>query len=134
MIQFKVERKYLKSEYTIGNLYYKTDQDWIWLCNTMEPPVKDNSKDTAIPTGQYKFILTFSPEFKTRVPLILNVPGRTAIEWHYGNYPKDTLGCLLVGINTNIGELHSSYVIFKQIMEILQANKQAEYDVLYTQI
>jgi hypothetical protein len=134
MIHFKVERKYLKAGYTIGNLFYKIDQDWIWLCNTMEPPVGTNQHGEAIPTGFYKLIVNYSPKLETRAPRLLNVPERTDILWHWGNYPKDTIGCLLVGVNSDVGELHSSYVTFKQIMELLQANYQSEYEVLYTQI
>ena len=134
MIAFKVERKFLKDTYCIGNLYYKTNEDWIWICNTMEPPVKDNTENTAIPTGAYKFRLAFSPEFQTRVPLLENVPERTSIEIHWGNHPKDTLGCLLVGSNVSVGELTSSYVAWKQLMEIITSNYQPEYDILFTRV
>jgi hypothetical protein len=51
---------------------------------------------TAIPTGTYNVSLYDSPKHG-RVPLLHNVKGFDMIEIHVGNFPKDSLGCLLLG-------------------------------------
>lgn len=61
---------------------------------------------SCIPPGiyplKYKTYGRFYNRYKERfehqfVPLVCNVPGRSEILFHIGNYPKDTLGCVLVG-------------------------------------
>jgi hypothetical protein len=70
------------------------------FCFTLEPPVKlDASKPRAIPEGTYPLTIRWSAEFGKHVPHVENVPGFAAIEQHYGNFPKDTLGCTLVGLS-----------------------------------
>lgn len=65
---------------------------------TLEPPRRDPpNKPRAIPCGTYDVTWAFSPKHNRFVPLVENVPDFTGIEIHIGNYPKDTLGCLLVG-------------------------------------
>ena len=52
---------------------------------------------TAIPTGRYQVILSFSPHFKGILPEIKNVPGFTGVRIHGGNRSTDTEGCLITG-------------------------------------
>ena len=68
------------------------------LYNTLEPA-------NCIPAGTYEVRLTWSPRFKRWLPEVMNVPGRTGIRIHAGNYPQNTKGCILVG------ELFSDYII-----------------------
>ena len=63
---------------------------------TLEPLVP-------IPVGTYQVNLRFSNKRQRMVPGILDVPGYTDIEIHWGNYPKDTEGCLLVGLTIGPG-------------------------------
>ena len=63
-----------------------------WFCSTLE------RTDVAIPAGFYPVTLTMSPRFGEVLPLIGNVVGRTGIRIHAGNYPRDTAGCILVGV------------------------------------
>lgn len=68
------------------------------FCYTLEPPVKtDGSKPRAIDCGVYPLTIRWSAEFGKHVPHVENVPGFTAVEQHWGNYPKDTKACTLVG-------------------------------------
>jgi hypothetical protein len=67
-------------------------------CYTLEPPVKtDGSKPRAIPAGTYPLTIRFSPRFQRLMPHVENVPGFEEIEIHWGNFPKDTEGCTLLG-------------------------------------
>ena len=69
------------------------------FCFTLEPPVKtDGSKPRAIPEGIFPLTIRWSVEFGKHVPHVENVPGFAAVEQHWGNYPKNTLACTLVGL------------------------------------
>jgi hypothetical protein len=83
---------------TIGNLYLNGE----WLCDTLELPYLNNQRSiSCIPEGQYKVRLRTAEESSSRNYLHLLVEGvkdRSYILVHIGNYPKDTRGCILVGI------------------------------------
>ena len=66
---------------------------------TLELPWKDNKKEVScIPSGYYTNVKQKTSEGRLGKRLdIPNVPGRTNILFHKGNYPKDTEGCILVG-------------------------------------
>lgn len=69
---------------------------------TLEPPPQPDAPPggngtVSIPAGTFKVTIRWSPRFNRLVPHVENVPGRTAIEWHPGNYPDDTDGCCLIG-------------------------------------
>jgi hypothetical protein len=70
--------------------------DQVFFCYTLELPVKDGLPGSAIPQGRYQVTTYPSPHFGRLMPLIL-VPGRSEIEIHFGNYPSDTRGCILLG-------------------------------------
>jgi hypothetical protein len=81
-----------------------------------------------IDAGIYKVVLTMSPHLGYICPEVLDVPGRTAIRWHIGNFPKDVLGCCVVG--TQVGEnlVSNSKVAFAALMAKLQGQDiTAEY-------
>jgi len=60
-------------------------------CYTLERP------EVQIPLGSYEIEIRYSPRFKRLLPHLLNVPGRSDILIHSGNWPRDTEGCILVG-------------------------------------
>lgn len=81
---------------TTGDLYI----DGAWFGFTLEDRVRTGPKvpgETAIPEGLYPLIITPSPKFKRRLPLLVNVPGFDGIRIHPGNSHEDTQGCILVG-------------------------------------
>lgn len=111
-MDLRIERKWKKDTYTIGNLYYKENDsdEWKFICNTLED--KDRGLDcmmseeeikakkvyaqTAIPTGKYKvFLKQVSPRFQYSswakpyggcVPRIMNVKSFSGVLFHPGNY------------------------------------------------
>ena len=63
----------------------------------MELPWIDNKRRiSCIPEGQYKAVKHVSPKFGDCL-WIKDVPNRSEILVHKGNYNKDTLGCILLG-------------------------------------
>ena len=134
-----LERKYKKSNYTIGNLYI----DGKFFCSTIEDKDRGlnssmteeqvrNKKvygETAIPTGNYTIDMnTVSPKFKNKswakpyggkLPRLMRVKGFEGVLIHVGNTIKDTLGCIIVGENKVKGQVINSTVTFNKLMKIL---------------
>lgn len=91
---------------------------------TRELPWYDNRKNlSCIPTGIYTCKRTNSPKFGETFE-ILNVPNRTNILFHQGNFIHDTQGCILVAekfeyIN-NAPIISESKIGFKEFMDLQQ--------------
>lgn len=67
------------------------------FCLTLERPWLNNEKEvSSIPPGEY---VADSAIFKSRYEsfLLRDVPGRTGIFVHKGNWITDSLGCILLG-------------------------------------
>ncbi len=130
MVNLKLDRKYFKEDYTIGDLFIGEK----WFSNTLEDKVRDYNNDgdlddsgegkipgyTAIPFGRYHVVVTHSPKFKRRLPLIQNVKGFEGIRIHAGNSPKDTEGCILVGENREKGKVFRSRYYETKLTELLR--------------
>lgn len=135
-------RKYRKEDYTIGDL----SSNGKVLCNVLED--KDRGLDsnmslseiqsikvkgkTAIPTGTYRILITYSSKFKRNMPLVCNVPGYDGIRIHPGNTAEDTEGCLLVGENKVVGKVINSRVTFNTIYKLLEDSIKAGNEVYIT--
>lgn len=74
---------------------------------------------TAIPSGTYRIIITYSQRFKKLLPILVNVPGFTGIRIHPGNDAVDTDGCLLPGITEDNGKVWNSRVAFEELYELI---------------
>ena len=70
------------------------------LCYTLELPWLDNQKGiSCIPEGEYEVVSRQTPssQFKYKHYHILDVPDRSWILIHGGNYHTQIKGCILVG-------------------------------------
>lgn len=119
-----------RKDYCIGKLYINGK----YFCDTLEDvdrglddsmtedEIKQSKikEQTAIPTGIYTVLLTYSPKYKRVMPLINNVKGYSGIRIHSGNSSKDTEGCLLVGKNTVVGRLTDSRNTYNALFKRLQ--------------
>lgn len=125
-----------KAKYTIGKLYIN-DQ---YFCDTLEDTDRGLTQsmteqqigskkvygETAIPTGTYRIIISYSNKFKKQMPLLLNVPGFAGIRIHSGNTEKDSLGCILVGKNKAVGKVLESRDTYSKLFSILQEVNKKE--------
>ena len=93
-MKITIQRKTLTPESTTGELFL----DAMYECVTLEPPtLEPPAKPRAIRAGTYFWEKRTSPHFGFETVWVLGVPDFVAIEIHPGNFPKDTLGCTLVG-------------------------------------
>lgn len=115
-------------DHTYGKLYI----NGTYFCETIEDEERAQKvmHETAIPKGTYKVILSFSPRFQQRMPLLLNVPNFTGIRIHYGTTDDSSSGCPIVGRTrgTYKGQpaVFESRVAFKALMERLNAADKKE--------
>ena len=128
-MEIRVKRIARKDGYTIGQM----SLNGVYFCDTLEDTdrglkstmsvdeilSKKRKGTTAIPTGKYDVILTFSPKFKRVLPLLLNVRGYEYIRIHHGNFPSSTDGCLLVGENKIKGQIINSRATLERLMSVL---------------
>lgn len=138
-MEIVIYRKWRKAEYTIGRMYL----DGVFFCNTLEDTDRGLMQSmsvgeimnvkiagrTAIPVGDYKLALTYSPRFKKIMPQVLNVKGFTGVRIHAGNTAKDTEGCPLVGDNTIKGALTNSRKRYTELLTKLQVNRNEDLNL-----
>lgn len=141
-MELKLIRRYKKHSYTIGDLYVNS----VWFSNTLEDAdrgLKDEMdldmiqalkkpNITAIPTGTYKVLITYSPRFKQRMPILMNVKGFDGIRIHSGNTHKDTSGCLLVGENKEKGKVLNSKITYTKLFNLINDALENNEEVIIT--
>jgi len=89
---------------------------------TLELPWRDNKpSESCIPIGRYVCRRVCSPKFGDTFE-ICDVPNRSNILYHYGNFYKDTRGCILLGDSVNIGteSICDSKKAFQRFMDALK--------------
>ena len=136
-MEWVVERKYKKEEYTVGRFYVNGEL----FCNSLED--KDRGLDqnmtlsqlkkmkvysqTAIPIGRYKVVSYYWAKHQKVYPMLLNVPAYTGILIHGGTSHKDTLGCILVGENKVKGGLIKCEPYVRKLTQmLLECEKRGE--------
>lgn len=84
---------------TTGSLQFFEGDDRIVECKTLELPWRDNQRNiSCIPKGEYQVMKHYSPRYGYTFWL-KDVPNRSEILIHQGNYNRDTQGCILPGSN-----------------------------------
>jgi len=91
----KLIRKKQDNTQTTGEFWFENKR----IAYTLELPWKDNQRRVScIPTGIYEVIAHNAPNYpKATSYWLQNVPNRSEILIHYGNFHKDTKGCILPG-------------------------------------
>lgn len=136
-MELVLERKWYRDTYTIGKL----SVNGVVVCDTLEDKDRGLHQnmslneinrikvygETAIPKGRYYIDMdTVSQKFKNRVwakpyggklPRLLSVPGWSGVLIHVLNSPEDSLGCIGVGQNKEVGKILNSTVTFYMLMD-----------------
>lgn len=101
----KLTRKEFLDKQTLGRLSLEDHLgEVLYECYTLELPWKDNErKVSCIPKGTYKVVPRWSSKFKHHFH-VLDVPNRSYILIHVGNFYTDIEGCILVG--TGIADIN----------------------------
>ena len=118
-MQLKLVRQVFTQNSTIGQLFI----DGQFECHTLEDMVRPEKiyGETAIPAGSYQVVISMSERFKTRLPLLVDVPGYTGVRIHPGNTKADTLGCILVGQSRGTDSIGASRAAFGVLLPKLEA-------------
>lgn len=84
------------------------------FCLTLELPWKNNANDiSCIPVGSYRAVRAIYASRYTSF-LLQDVPGRTGIFLHKGNFTTDSRGCIILGerfdvlVNPKTGQMVNS--------------------------
>jgi hypothetical protein len=130
-MKLKLFRVILTDKTTIGKLFI----DGVFFCYTLEDAVRPKGVkikgQTAICSGLHSLTLGWSPRFKQLMPYIYNQIDFNTIDdghgavfkgvrIHWGNYAKDTEGCILVGSTKSKDFIGNSKVTYRKLMEKLE--------------
>lgn len=102
-------------------------------CKTLELEWNDNTPNkSCIPVKKTPYVCkrVNSPRFGNTFE-VSNVEGRTHVLFHSGNFPKNTSGCILLGMEVNDKNyLTQSKVAVKAFMEELQGYNQFSLTII----
>ena len=116
-INLLIIRDTFTEESTVGELFLNGER----MCDTLENPYINNERNiSCIPEGEYKVRLRTARESATRDYLHLlvqDVPNRDYILFHRGNSPKDTSGCILVGLGSQQDFVQNSTLAMDLLMK-----------------
>ena len=129
-MELLVNRRWKKDTYTIGELFIN-GKKFSETCEDKDRGLKDSMplseikakkiySKTAIPTGVYSVQITYSPRFKKAMPILCNVRGFSGIRIHSGNTAEDTEGCILCGMNTEVGKVTNSRFWTEKVYEYIR--------------
>ncbi len=97
VMNIEIERRYETEKCIQGYLFVNSKA----IAYTMELPWKDNEVNiSAIPKGKYSGIIRYDKKDGWRIQLE-NVPDRTGVQIHIGNYTSEIQGCTLVGLTVD---------------------------------
>ena len=92
-----LKRREFEQKQILGDFEASENGTVIFSCKTLELPWLNNQRSiSCIPPGTYSVVKRTSDKYGTHFQL-LNVPDRSMILIHSGNFYSHTLGCILVG-------------------------------------
>lgn len=125
-----LKRTTFTEQSTIGELSIEKNHECFILEDYDRKLTKENSIDfinrvkifslTCIPYGRYEIVISFSNRFKCLMPLLVGVPGWEGVRIHWGNWAKDTEGCLIVGKTKGNNYVGSSREEYSSLLGKLQ--------------
>lgn len=123
-MELLLKRETLTEESTVGSLFV----NGVFECYTLEDKVRKSKikGKTAIPSGRYEVVISFSNRFQKFLPLLLDVPNFEGIRIHSGNTANDTEGCILVGKSKGVNSVLNSRAAFVSLFQKIQAAVKKE--------
>ena len=133
-MNLRLEREASRFNATVGRLLI----DGQFECYVLEDTVRERpgvavatwkiDKQTAIPAGTYRVVITWSTRFKRNLPLLVDVPGFSGIRIHSGNTHENTEGCLLPGRTRGTSTVGESVLAFDALyVKLVTALLAGEY-------
>lgn len=110
---FTLERFKYSDKSTIGEITLDGER----ICYSLELSCRkgDEGGRMAIPSGKYPILMTHSPKFGRKMPLIV-VPGRSGIRFHPANDPSELDGCVAPGLKYDEDKIWDSRKAFDLLM------------------
>ncbi len=132
-MKIEVVRTYFNQNYTKGIMLV----DNKFFGYTLEPQRKGCSETSylnrCIDAGKYVAVYEYSAKFKKHLIELKNVRNHTEIKIHAGNYRKDTHGCILVGLRSDVGCVLDSRLAIDMLNDMAKnaknSNVKIEVDV-----
>ena len=110
---------------TLGDFTVSENGQSLFACKTLELPWKNNQRNVScIPTGTYQVVKRTSEKYGNHFHL-LNVPDRSMILIHSGNYHTQTQGCILVGSgyadinNDKVTDIKESKITLQELYSLM---------------
>ena len=121
-MKLRLRRIARKGTYTIGRLYVSGAR----FCDTLEDT--DRGLTDAMTEAQIRRVKVYGRTAIPAVPRLLSVKGFDGVLIHPGNTDADTLGCILVGENKQVGKVLNSQATWARLMDrhLVPAAKKGE--------
>ncbi len=123
MLEVILKRAWSDHRATLGMLTIKGIQHDPFF--TLENPDRGEVSDSCIPAGFYN-CLPYSGLKWQDVYQVMDVPNRTAILFHSGNFETETTGCILIGLGAEMMEkepiITHSKIALRRFRELIGGN------------
>lgn len=129
-MKLRLVRTLKTNKSTIGDL--SIDNSWFcYILERVEQQTPENEGGpVAIPKGTYDVVVDWSNKFQRNMPHILAVPGRTGIRIHPGNFPKDSVGCLIPGATKGEDCVAQSKITFEKLFRLLDGEQGITLEII----
>lgn len=132
-MKLELHRVILGEKATIGVLRVDGRFECFILEDRVRPaPEEKVPRETAIPEGTYRVLMTYSPRFGIDMPQVMDVPGFSGIRIHPGNHSDDTEGCLLPGQSASADSVGQSRTAYESLYRQLRAAAHRDEEVTIT--
>jgi len=129
-LELLLERAWFLPLRSLGRLFVAETYE----CFTCEDVVRVGKKikaQTAIPTGRWRVVATWSPKFKRVMPEII-VPGWSGLRFHGGHDEKDSAGCVLCGDSKDPEGIYESRPAAARVNSAIMTALKAKREVWLT--